>query len=295
MRVAVCPRSTTTPRPRDPSDTGSTCASKTRRPRRGRRSRALAEKQECKAPCRCAKRGVQRARAAPRSRRHARPRDSRDERCEYHGIGLRRARRPRRGRRKPRAEEKHETGVREPRVARPARDRRRHRAGAQNARSGRGPRGSSLPTARTPTGERFRPHLYLGRIQGIGGLQMMPALQPLSATGTMANLYVKLSHYLLAYDVLLILGLDLVPYGWTTTGTMLRQRGVILLIHGHRNRTAVMLAVCCPGLPAIAFRLRLPLAAGKWGGLPLKSPASFFQFLLEPFHLTLQTIVLLTQ
>jgi hypothetical protein len=53
--------------------------------------------------------------------------------------------------------------------------------------------------------ERFRPQLYLGRIQGIGALQGMPALKPLSAAGAMADLYIKLTYDLLAYDLLLIL------------------------------------------------------------------------------------------
>jgi len=111
----------------------------------------------------------------------------------------------------------------------------------------------------------------------------------------MADLYIKLPHDLFAYDVLLVLGLDLVPDGRTATGTTLGQRGFIPLIHEYWNRTAVVLAMCRPRLPAVTAWIRLPLAPGKRGGLPLQTPASFFQFLLEPLDLALQPLVLLAQ
>ena len=104
----------------------------------------------------------------------------------------------------------------------------------------------------------------------------MPALKPLSAAGAMADLYIQLPHDLLAYDLLLILGLDLVLDGRAAASTTLRQGGYLPLIHGYRNRTAVVLAVGRPGLPAVPSSLRLPLAPRKRSRLPLQSPARLF-------------------
>src|SRR5713226_9059656 len=105
---------------------------------------------------------------------------------------------------------------------------------------------------------------------------MQTALKPLSAARAMADLYIKLPHDLLAYDLLLILGFDLVLNSRTAAGTTLRQRGYIPLIHRHRNPTAVVLAVGRSGLPAVRSSLRLPLAPGKRSGLPLQSPPRLF-------------------
>ena len=104
----------------------------------------------------------------------------------------------------------------------------------------------------------------------------MPALEPFSAAGAMADLYIKLPQDLLAYDLLLILGFNLVLDSSATAGTTLGQGGYIPLIHGYRNRTAVVLAVGRPGLPAVTSSLRLPLAPGERSGLPLQSPPRLF-------------------
>jgi hypothetical protein len=47
----------------------------------------------------------------------------------------------------------------------------------------------------------------------------------------MANLYIKLPHDLFAYDLLLLLGLDLVLDGRAATPTTPGPGGYILLIH----------------------------------------------------------------
>jgi hypothetical protein len=123
----------------------------------------------------------------------------------------------------------------------------------------------------------------------------MPTLQPLSAAGAVANLYIELPHDLPADDFLLILRFDLVLDGWAATGTMLGQGGYIPLIHGCWDGAAVVLAVCRPGFPAIRSWTRFALAPGKRGSLPLPTPTSRFQFLLEPLDLALQSLILLTQ
>ncbi len=111
----------------------------------------------------------------------------------------------------------------------------------------------------------------------------------------MPHLYIKLPHDLLAYDFLLILRLDPIFDGMAPTGATLGQGGYISLIHGFRNGTAVMLAVGRPGFSSIRPGTRFPLASGKRGSLPLQTPASLFQFLLEPLNLALQSLILLAQ
>jgi len=123
----------------------------------------------------------------------------------------------------------------------------------------------------------------------------MPALQSLAAAHTMPNLDIKLPHDLLAYDLLLILGLDLILDGAAAAGTMLWQRRYIALIHRCRNRTAVVLAMLGSGLATVGLGLPFPLAPGKRGGLSLQSTTSLFQFFLQPLDFSLQPFVLLAQ
>ena len=123
----------------------------------------------------------------------------------------------------------------------------------------------------------------------------MPALEPFSAARAVTDFDIKLSHDLLANDLLLILGLGLVLNGSAATRTTLRQGCHKLLIHGLGYPTAVVFAVCGTGFPAIGLRVRLLFAPGKRGSLPLQTPASFFQFLQEALVFALQPLVLLAQ
>jgi hypothetical protein len=76
---------------------------------------------------------------------------------------------------------------------------------------------------------------------------------------------------------------------------VLGQGGYIPLIDGFWNGAAVVLAVCRPGFPAIRSWTRFALAPGKRGSLPLPTPTSRFQSLLEPLDLALQSLVFLAQ
>src|SRR5215510_628967 len=146
--------------------------------------------------------------------------------------------------------------------------------------------------------QRVRPQLHGRCPQGLRGLQRVAPLYPLPTSLTAADRNVEPPPEGLAYDLLLILSLDLFHLQGSRAagvGTVLRHRHRDDLVDLLGNLLAVVLAMRLPRLASRPLRLLLPLPTREGRRRSLRRPLRFFQLTLELLNLFPQPLPLALQ
>lgn len=117
----------------------------------------------------------------------------------------------------------------------------------------------------------FGADLTGGRSQGVGGLQVVPALHASAAAGAVADMHPKLSHDGPTRNLgLKLLGHFTLDKSAVAVGASVGERGVKAFVDAFRRRRGSMavLAVGVAGLAAGGFRVRLGRPLTEGSGLP---------------------------
>src|SRR5437867_1121040 len=129
--------------------------------------------------------------------------------------------------------------------------------------------------------------------EGIGGLQRMPSLQAALTTVAPADVDIELAMDGLAWDLDLILLLNVgFLDGTAAIRTALRQGSLIGFVDllGRRRRPMPLVAVVIPGLAAGLLGLFLERAFGEGGSLALAGPTLGFEKLKQALSLGFEFI-----
>ena len=142
----------------------------------------------------------------------------------------------------------------------------------------------------------LRTHLYRSRSQGIGSLQWVAALYPLTAPLTPADRNVEAPYLRATYNLFLVLRFhSLHRQRSAAFRTLCRSVHMDLLVYVVGDRSLIMAAMRSPGFAARRSGITLGLAARERSGLALGGALRRFQLLAQPFHLVFQPLLFFLQ